>query len=223
MNFKDAVEIIGNLSQLLLCGLGALVFWQIKIAKDEITIAKNDLKIRCQRDARARSMELGEKFAKEIVPKVSDFQRLIDGKKFKIKLHSLKNFYLEEITDAEKVDYDRATTLLGENPDLYKETVDILNLFESLALNFTKGVADEEVMFTALADVYCRMVESCFAFLCSRRRKNSLNPYENIVELYQIWSNRMREKGLHLARESIMIQLSEVESNRSQKITPIGL
>ena len=87
-------------------------------------------------------------------------------------------------------------------------------------MNFVKGVADEDVVFSAFYQTYCKFIEKNFAIFCILRHKDKYNFYENTIDLYKIWSSRAKAQGLSIQQKSIMLQLESI--NGGKKITPIG-
>jgi len=224
MSTKDQFDII---TQIIFIILGFMVFWQIKIAK-------NDLRTKCKREACAISVELAKRFAEEIIPAISKFYTKVRDAKYELKPLSLKTFQKEEIDrlghPAKKL-YDEGVAFFESNPKLRSECIKILNSFEALSMNFIKRVADEDAAFTALHQVYCHFTERAFPVLCVLRDDKNSRFYENTLSLHKIWSNKMKIRGLELQRKSIEEQMNgkakEIDSiNYSidkEKITPIGV
>ena len=93
---------------------------------------------------------------------------------------------------------------------------------------FTKGVADEKAAFPALAKVYCTFVEEAFATLVFIRKKDTFISYENIVELYKIWSKRIKSNKITLEANSIEEQLNSKKESikklqEGDRLNPIGV
>jgi hypothetical protein len=216
MSFKDWTDVAGNLSQVLLICVGGLVYWQIKIAKD-------DLKIRCQRDSRLLSMDLAKEFAKEIIPAINGFHLKLKTKNFTFQRVPFENFYSEEVKNLgskEQIIFQANLDFLKSNRDLLDENITILNLFEAFAMNFMKELADEEVVFSALGGVYCMYVEESFLYLCTVRKQTGFNPFENTVSLYKIWSKKIKKHGMSQQQKSLTEQLKEID--KEKKLIPLG-
>lgn len=201
---------LSNIFQVILVFLGGLVFFQIKQAKE-------DLATRCIRESRSRALDLSEKYAKEIIPKIEESNKLARSKGLEISEYSVDDFYLDEIiSDKEKQQYEKDVKIFNDNPDLYKVSVETLNFLEALAMNFTKGIADEEIVFTALSQTYCKFIKNNTAFICLLRGRK-YNIYTNIVYLYKIWYNRIEENGFKLQEKNVKEQLS---ASKAKSIDP---
>ncbi len=205
----NILDFLNVLFQFFLVILGGLVFYQIKLAK-------NDLETRCIRESRSRALDLSEKYAKEILPTIDEFYASIRAKGFKYSDYKVTDFYEDEISTDEKSQYDNDIKFYLANPDLYNKCIKALNQCEALAMNFTKGIADEEIVFTALSQTYCSFVKNNTAFIC-KLRDRKYNIYTNLVFLHKLWYNRVEEKGLKLQEKNVQEQLS---AHKAQEVTP---
>ena len=213
---KDWLEILGNYSQFLLVLLGGFVFYQIKIAKD-------DLKTRCIRESREKSVEIADIFAKEIIPKIDTFTKGVKNKNHTLTNRKLNKYYKNEISTLgqnQELLYKKDIEFLKTNPELYTECVIVLNKLEAIAINFTQGVADEKAVFSALSQVYCNFIRTNSSFLCFLRDQR-YNIFTNVLELYRIWSNRIDKEGLLLQSKSLEKQLSEFD--KVDEMPPYGV
>ncbi len=195
---------------------GGLVFYQVKIAKD-------DLQTRCEREAAAAAVDLAEKVGKELIPLLNAYYKKANSQGYIFKHLALKNFCFEEIeglTPAEKQSYAESINFFRTHTDFYDDCTIILNWLEVFSMNFTKGVANEDVLFTAAAQVYCNFVERSFAMLCFTRHTDEFKLYENTIELYNLWSDKIKIKGLALQQEGIKERMQKI--NNGKKIIPIG-
>jgi hypothetical protein len=222
MSFKEYVEIVSNIAQPLLVVLGCFVFAQIKLAKD-------DLRTRSKREAATAAAELAERYRKEILTAQSEYYKLVRSKNFSvtgINLESLsiKDFYTEEVQDLSTEHKQYNNDLLAffqSNRDAFNACQDVLNSLESFAINFTKGIADQEIVFTAISKSYCQFVERSFPMLCFLRHKDQFNFYENVVELYCEWSNMIKATGLTFKKNSINGELDKINTGKRLN-APIG-
>lgn len=217
--FSDWISVASVFSQILLVIIGCFVFMQFKIAKD-------DLKIRCKRDALGKSVELANIFANETIPKISAFEQGVRRKEHNFAKCELKDYCMDEINSMEKGKKEickKDLAFLRENQDLRAKCIDILNNFEALALNFTKGVADEQALFTALSQSYCYFIKRNYAVICLiRETKNDLY-YVNMLELYKIWLDRIEFEGLKLQKKGVSDKLADATKKCYNKtIIPEG-
>lgn len=96
-----------------------------------------------------------------------------------------------------------------------------LNQLEGLAASFMSGVADEKLGYKILGIGFCRAVEHKYDVICLHRGagKPESNYWKNIIALYRIWADRLKQEGLRLRRDEIDSQLN---GSSDQYIAPIG-
>lgn len=225
MLFTDWSNVIGNFAEVILMVFGGMVFYQIKIAKD-------DLQTRCKRESAVASVELAGKFGKELIPLINRYYAKASSQGYILKKLSLKTFCIEEIqslTPSEKQSYNESLDYFRTHPDFYKDCIEILNWLEVFSMHFTKGVANEDTLFTAAAQTYCKFVEDSFSILCYMRNKNTVNLFENTIELYNLWFAKMELNGLSLKKNGILEELQKINGGIIKKevdskiMLPIGV
>lgn len=55
---------------------------------------------------------------------------------------------------------------------------------------FAKRLADEDVVYTAISNLFCSFVEQLSFYLCFHR-KHDPKAFENTIALYLIWKSRI--------------------------------
>jgi len=203
--FTDWVSMAGAIFQFLFVVVGCFVFVQIKISKDVS-------KTMCQRDALGKSAELAFFFSNKVIPMLEDLDKKIIAKGYKFTEHEFQYFCMDEINNLDKTEqqkYKKDLAFLKSNRDIYGDCIHMFNNFEYIALNFAQGVADEQSVFTALSQVYCRFVRKQCAALSSLRSTKDDLFYQNTLDLYKTWSNRIKLKGLRLLKKGVNEKLAE--------------
>ncbi len=97
--------------------------------------------------------------------------------------------------------------------------LDILNSMEAFATYFTKGVADEEIAFSSIGRTYCYSVENYFFEIADCRNLKDEHSFQNTIDLYTIWKERLKKIQLTQEQEELMLKLHKVNET---KIDPIG-
>ena len=89
-------------------------------------------------------------------------------------------------------DLERLNTML--TTDFIDRKLNVLNRLEWFSMNFTSGLADEEVVYQSLHQVYLNSIK-LFHFEISIRNKNGAKDkyYCNIIELYNDWAGHYHE------------------------------
>jgi len=211
--------IVANISQVILVILGLFVFVQIKIAKDAF-------KTQCERDALTKSVSLAHFFADTVIPKMDGYYDSLKEKGFVSNTYELPNFCMEDIDSLSQVNKDHCKkdfSFFNENKELRAKCIYVLNDLEALALNFTKLVADEESLFTALSQAYCSFIEKNYAVVCLLRKTKHDLYYVNMLDLYKEWSQRIKLKGLLVEKKGLDDKVDEISKTCNNKYTPKGV
>ena len=109
-----------------------------------------------------------------------------------------------------------------------KKIFDFTNDLECIALTFTKGIADEEIVFNALAKTYCEIVESLYFFYCNQRSERNVKHYQSTVDLYNTWKQKLKKvkleeesKILDVKRDAIAKEIESAEI-KNPIMQPLG-
>lgn len=200
-----------NISQILLV-IGLYFAWK------QLSVGIKDIQLRSRREAGMISIQEADKFANEIIPAFDEINRKFGG--LQRAPNKLDQFLPSEIHAVNQQKYkDRLSQMSG---DLENNICALANKIESIATAFMKGIADEEVVFEAVAPVYCEMIEDIYFFYCHyRRRENEINLYQNTINLYGIWSARIEKTGLEINRKTLEKKLISA-THRSSPVIPLG-
>lgn len=211
--------IVGSLSQAILVILGLFVFVQIKIAKDAF-------KTQCERDALTKSVSLAHFFADTVIPKMDNYYDSLKEKSFVSNARELSDFCMEDINLLKQDEQGKCRKdikFFAEDKELRAKCIYVLNDLEALAINFTKLVADEKSLFTALSQSYCGFVEKNYAVICLfRKTKNDLY-YVNMLDLYKTWSQKIKLSGLLVEKKGLDDKVAEISKMCNNKYIPKGL
>ncbi len=222
MSFKEWSDLLSNLAEILIAVIGFIVFWQLNQAQ-------KDLKIRSKRDAGSISVQLAEVYRKEIIPMINKFYDLSHNCGFGIVNVNFENLKIDDFFDEDIDTLSQEFKNINQiSLDVYRKhqeirdlDIEILNALESFAINITKGIADEAVIFEGLAQTYCNFVARSFPFLCKIRKRGQFNLYQNVVELYKEWSKKIKLTGLSNKENGIREEFNKINTGSRLK-PPIG-
>ena len=94
-----------------------------------------------------------------------------------------------------------------------------MNMLEGFAMFFVTGLADEEIGYRETAIAFCELAASLMpAFWFYRETKRAM--YKSVLELYEMWHNRLALERLQERREEVERDLSRV---KPRTIKPIGV
>ena len=200
------------------------------LAEQQIKEAKNYLRTTSKRESASLAAKQIDLFLEKIIPignKIHDKKVEVNYPKFEGKIN---NFTKDELFELEK---EFLTIFCQKMKDLEFLDFQLINLLEAFATYFTKGIADEEIAFSSVGYTYCDYVETYYpqiSFL--REYYNPNNPYNNLIELYKIWNERLEKYkiGSELEKKQSKLKqeiedidiLSDKFNKESSKIKPLG-
>lgn len=76
----------------------------------------------------------------------------------------------------------------------HNSTIKLLNQLEYLCMQFKTGLADEEIVYQSLHQLYLSVVKSLYIVISNTNDKQVDKFYTNIVWLYNVWSERLQTK-----------------------------
>lgn len=219
----NKVTLVHDFLELLyfLSGIGLLIigFWglkQLNLAKEQIAIAKKEIKTNSERESALLAAKQCEIFADKFLPPISKLISLTGNDKglpkysgktytFQVDSNFAKNapsFFKKWSTNTEAMDI----------------MAKLLNDLEAFSVYFTKKIADESIAFQSLGDVYCKTIEDfLYPFITVSRKDKNL--FSNVVELYNLWRDRIRTQQLELELDNL---LEEYENINPRQIRPTG-
>lgn len=213
---RIVLETLSLISGIILAALGLAVFRQLKLSQESLEAAKNDLQVRIKREAVILAAEQVEKFGRTILPEAATVTDEIRVDGINISEWKLENNLFDETSIK---DFEAANNWIRSlEKHRAVRLIQILNEFESLAMYFAGGAADERIAYPSIAPVFCSYVRELAPLLISLRLKKAdivSGPYQNIVTLYDKWASRLRKAELEsqaaqLKAESSGIHITEI-------------
>lgn len=184
----------------------------------QLRLAKHDLRIRSQREARSVAIAQCERFAKEIIPANAEYLEAFA--KLNIPIFDFQKAPLNfQTTDAGFL--KRAQVWVGGiPPETQSKCIAVLNMLETWAMNFNQRIADSEAAYRPASDVFCRTVVQLYPFLILLRASNDPELFSNIEELFADWQGRKRGRVLEDQERVLTEQLSRIRKLNKQKPHP---
>ncbi len=197
------------------------------IAWKQVQLGITDIRLKSKREAGFLAIQQAEVFAEKIIPKwaILDDKKLIAG--IKTPAISLNNYYRSELFakgKAERERFEATINLLQKNGDLFGEMNDLANRIDSVAMCFTKELADDGVVFGSLAPAFCEFVRRHYYFYCFQREKNSIPLFNDTIELYKNWSARLQASEGEIKVRDLKKQIEIINKNKPdfERLTPLG-
>jgi hypothetical protein len=221
---KSLLENLYFFSGPILAFLGFVIFKQIKLAKEQVIIAQQQLsesqkqiKINSQRQAATLAAELVKGFIEDIIPLEDKIYLKGEQINYKNPILPVEDFINCALT---KIDKNIIDSLKNKPEDIFRLELTLINKVEAFAIYFAKGIADEKVAFASIGEHFCKCVETYYYIISLfREKKSELPAYEDIVELYKCWKGRIKAYWAKIKEE----ELSEEIMKKMQKLQELNI
>jgi len=207
---KSLVENIYLLSGPVIAILGFVAILQLKLTK-------KTLQITSKRQAAELATRQVEIYTNEIIiqqNQIDEFEKTNGIKRIDIDCKLFTQDELFNLMSNENISKRRDDFLKNVN-----SIVTMLNSMETFSLYFTKGIADEEIAYSAIGVTFCETVKHYSFELSASRYEAEENVYYNIIKLYDIWNSRIQSENLN---KEILIKQNEFKQLSKKKIDIIG-
>lgn len=173
----------------------------------QLWIAKNDIKIRSQREAMTLAAQQIDRF-RENIPQIDKLLAML------VLLKSNKRIRLDEYTHEEVqnkyLEEYKSFEINFTNPDYQRLMVDVGNIMESFSVYFSEKIADEEIAFLPIAPMFCEVVERNYFFYCFHRKQRPFL-YNHTIKLYSLWSKKIKKNNLLFQQETLSREIATVD------------
>jgi hypothetical protein len=209
---RNALEILYFLSGAVLVVIAFAGLRQINIGLEQIRLTKQIAEKTAQRDAYRLAHEQCQSFGTSIA--VTIVQVLGSAKAAGITVYAGLAF---EVEGGRIVRHSFQSDVIAAAVTRIDPTV-AMNMLEGFAMFFVTGLADEEIGYRETAIAFCELAAALMpAFWYYRERKRAM--YKSVIELYEMWNNRLAIEKLQEKRKEVERDLSRV---RPRTIKPIG-
>jgi hypothetical protein len=182
----------------------------------QIALLKKDIRLRNERAAKEKAIEYGRKYLRDYV----DLQRafFVACQEAKLAQHSGP---VGDFTSGSILGNTRIAAISTPRYGL-PSWLPAMNELEALSASFISGVADEGTGFKIFGRSFCETVESNYDLVALSRSNDSgaQGYWQNIVELYRLWSPRLEAAELRRNKDSIEAKIAALAQDA--RISPIG-
>ncbi len=210
---KSLLENIYFFSGPILALLGLFIFFQIKLARNQLLIAKQQLEesqrqliTYSQRQAANLAADKVKEYT-EILPlenKLNEELQKINYPKIKM---AVKNFTNDE---TKEWDQNFSKAFLARPIEIIKLELDIINKLEAFSVCFVKGIADEKVAFNSIGRTFCNSITSLYPTITILRGSQNPNKYyEVLIQLYRRWAERLDSFTIEVENEKLSKELKD--------------
>ena len=217
-------NILNVINLLVQCGILLIAFK----ALEQIRISKKSINISSEIASAQYTGQLIKDFYKETEPAINelgDFYRKIGYKAFEGKL-DLEFFTLEELKKTKYLShFDNSVKKVLGTPEGTRKVSRVTNGLDIFAVSCAKGIANDEIAFSAIGRLFCENVRELYYVYCLLRQEQKGSEecffYKNTIDLYKIWSSRIERYNLLSTQKELEKNLSIFKDSKIQTIGKI--
>lgn len=194
---RDMLECLNFAAGIITSGGILVALWQLRLMK-------KDMGIKYKRESIASAFAQVRQF-EELLKTIAvehNHCALVENPPIQARAWKLTNFKFDASSIAEKTDAGKWLQAVRSSKDRFYTSVTICNGFESFALPFIKGVADESAAYEATGAAFCNFIEMFSPLLIHLRHHTggTCGKYTNAIALYEMWAHRAnQDAGGHAA------------------------
>ena len=210
-NSKSIIENLYFLSGPVLAFLGLAAIMQLRLTKKAIVTSS-------KREAARLSAKQIDHYNNQIIPLLDDLFRIRLKEKIEDVVIEVGDFNREAVES--KLGKEETKKIIVARIKLIIPVLRVINSMEAFSTYFTKGVADEEIAYSAVGRTFCNSIEGLYFDIATCLKKDEDSSFQNIIRLYQIWSARLKKEKLYKDKEKILNQITTIGEDK--KVDPIG-
>lgn len=212
--------IINVINIVLQIGILAIAFK----ALEQIRVSKKSINASAEIASAQYTGQLIKDFYKETEPAINelgDFYRKINYKVFEGKL-DINSFTLEEIRESKYFfHFNNSLKKVLETPEGRAKITRVANGLDIFAISCVKGIANDDIAFSAISKLFCENVKELYYVYCLLRQgPEECYFYKNTIDLYKVWSGRIEKYNILSTQKELEKNLSLIENDK--KIETIG-
>lgn len=176
------------------------------IAGRQLKLMKKDNADKNKRAAIQKSIDYLDWFATKFIPEQGEFLKKLRGKNIMIysELKEMPFVFNDEVNlDNEKV---LENIILKHNAG----AIHLINKLEFFSAAIISGLADEELTFNPVCNLFCEFVEFNYDVYC-HSRKNSTKKFTNTIQLYELWKGKIHNKDIEEQVEMLQNSKKEIK------------
>lgn len=185
-----AVVGVAALTQITIMKQQALILKdQLMLLREQLIVMKNDMVLRSQREAAVLAAEQHLFYCDVILSCQAKYEEVSEEEN--IPLYSGPLYEYDE-TGLEKIEKSFYSPWINSSQEYNDAEIDLLNNMDAFSLYFTKGIADEEIIFHSVAGNYCKFFRHLYRMIAYNTKPGRVSHYSSAIQLYDRWSSRIQ-------------------------------
>lgn len=210
--FNESMSIIENCYYFS----GVLIALFALIGLYQLVLTKRAIKTSSLRQSGTLSANQIEIYFNKIIPLIDTFSNATEGQP-KLPTPKVEEFNREYIKKViSKEDLQNAVIILSKNSASWLR---VINSLEAMSVYFVKGIADEEIGFASIGNLFVDYIESKYVLFAVLRDDKKSCYFRNTIELYKLWKDRLEKDQLIMEKKDLENKIKSIKDN---KINPIG-
>ncbi|WP_078390730.1 DUF4760 domain-containing protein [Shouchella patagoniensis] len=196
-------EVIRAVFEILyfIAGIGMIV--TLLLGLKQLKVLKEDIETKNKRAAVEKSLEYMDDFSKTIIPIVNKMMVVFDEKDIPKVSPTLNDRFLPDKTH----ETDEVKNFVFQVTEL--GALDVLNRLEFFSTAIVSGLADEEISFKPTVTSFTSIVMFLYPVVCDYR-KSDRNQFSNLIELYSVWSGKLKKEDLEYIRDKLDQNIAQI-------------
>lgn len=206
---EDILKVLEGISYVATLGVLVVAIFGLRQISVTRKIARNSSK----REALTLASKQVEVYLDKTVKKADALYT--ESKKKNLRVFKESTFKISEdniIVDLKPTELKAIDEMLS----VMKELLDYLNAMEAFSTYFTSKLADEGLAYKSVGRTFCSSVKMYMPAIVTFGTNEH---FQNILEIYRTWQDRMDEEDLLSSKKEIEKKLGTINS---KKIVPLG-
>lgn len=198
---------------------GIILIGSVFIGLRQLKLLQKDLTDKNKRAAVEKSIEYLNWFATDFIPVVNQYNDDFAKKDLEHYNGPMNDEFVFDRNCNSSSKYIK--DILSANFDC--GAINLLNQLEFFSAAMLSGLADEELAFNPLSEIYCRFVERMYVLICYHRNSldeddDKMTMFSNTIKLYLIWKGRINKKKLENKKNKLEQSISKIKEERIKSI-----
>lgn len=202
--FDSSKSIVENVYYLS----GILILISIVVGIIQLILTKKALVVTSKREAANLAAKKVDDYVMRIIPLIDKLfykENELKMEKPKVELSKFNQSTLKkEIGETEYI------KIFKERLKVMSYVLAILNALEAFSVYFVKNVADEEIAYSCIGITFVHTVDSLCFDVCACIKDDDDMSFQNMIKLYEIWSNRIKKEKLRKDHQAVLSQLQRI-------------
>ena len=215
---RNGLEVLYFASGIVFVVIAIKGLRQINVGLEQIKVTKKIAETSARREAYKLASDQCRMLAEQLIPKINELDKHLAEAKITMFAGQIPRKFT--IQDGEIISHDfdeKAVVSVMLSAEYCLSINSVINQLEGYAIPFATGVADEEIGYRETGMGFCSILARYMpAFWLMRERR--VAEYKSVIELYEMWNDRLKLEELQLRKQEIDNGITKVKVRKVQTI-----